>query len=572
MTKNRAFQALLLAGLVNSAFFVAPSALGEEATVLQPGKRLGLVIGNSSYPLSPVNTAIADAKAVAGLLSDGGFDVVYVEDARRVDIESAIKQFSQKLEGGDTAFVYFAGHAIQNQDRNFLVPIDATISSDADVRTQAVDVDLILDPLIVDRPKGGVIILDAARKNPWQQKTSTRASGLANVSPIHGITQAYPASPGQVVDDQIATHGLFATEFLRTAKVPGRTFKDAFHLTRTAVAKANRNKEVPWETSLDTADFVITPRSEPTSIAAGGIIASPTPDPLEQGFWETIKNSDSAANFQAYLDAYPNGAFASAARARLQSVLLIGPAKPPTTTNAQTSIVQDCPQCPELVLIPSGSFAMGSTELSDFESPVHQVTIRRSFYIGRYEVTFDEWDACIADKGCTYRPDDRGAGRGRRPVTNVDWNDAKAYLAWLSQKTGKTYRLPTESEWEYVARASTTSAYSWGRSIEKDRANCAGCTSERHNNTIEVGSFKPNDFGVYDMAGNAAEWVEDCWSEGYRGAPDDGSASPKKGCPARVLRGGAFNNDPKYVRSAARFRYDYDVRYSSNGFRVVREQ
>jgi formylglycine-generating enzyme required for sulfatase activity len=117
----------------------------------------------------------------------------------------------------------------------------------------------------------------------------------------------------------------------------------------------------------------------------------------------------------------------------------------------------------------------------------------------------------------------------------VDWNDAKAYLAWLSQKTGKTYRLPTESEWEYVARASTTSAYPWGRFIEKDRANCSGCTSERHNDTIEVGSFKPNDFGVYDMAGNAAEWVEDCWSEGYRGAPDDGSASSNKGCPARYF-------------------------------------
>jgi formylglycine-generating enzyme required for sulfatase activity len=153
----------------------------------------------------------------------------------------------------------------------------------------------------------------------------------------------------------------------------------------------------------------------------------------------------------------------------------------------------------------------------------------------------------------------------------VDWNDAKTYLAWLSQKTGKTYRLPTESEWEYVARASTTSAYSWGRVFEKDRANCSLCTSAPHNNTIEVGSFKPNGFGVFDMAGNAAEWVEDCWSENYRGAPNDGAALTKPTCAERVLRGGAYNNDSKYVRSAARFKYDYDVRYSSNGFRVVRD-
>jgi formylglycine-generating enzyme required for sulfatase activity len=456
--------------------------------------------------------------------------------------------------------VYFVGHAVQNQDRNFLVPIDATISSDADVRSQAVDVDLILDPLIVDRPKGAAIILDAARKNPWQQKASARASGLANLSPIHGITQAYSSAPGQMVDDQAGIQGLFASEFLKAAKVPGRMFKDAFRLTRTAVAKATRSKQVPWETSIDTADFVITPQ---------GVRSSP--DPLEQGFWETIKSSDSAANFQAYLDAYPNGAFASAARERLQAILLNSPSKPPDIAEGSTSTIRDCPECPELVLIPPGSFTMGSTEIS-VEGPMHEVSIQKSFYIGRYEVTYDEWDACLAEKRCTYRPDDRGLGRGRRPVTNVDWNDAKTYVAWLSQKTGRSYRLPTESEWEYVARASTTSAYSWGRVFEKDRANCWGCTTEPHNNAIEVGSFKPNGFGIYDMAGNAAEWVEDCWSEGYRGAPIDGSALVKSGCSERVLRGGAFNNDPKYVRSAARFKYDYDVRYPSNGFRVVREK
>ena len=176
------------------------------------------------------------------------------------------------------------------------------------------------------------------------------------------------------------------------------------------------------------------------------------------------------------------------------------------------------------------------------------------------------------DRGCTYRPDDAGTGCGRRPVTDVDWNDAKTYAAWLSRKTGKTYRLPTESEWEYAARGATSSTYSWGRSVEKDRANCAGCTSEPHNGTMQVGSFKPNAFGLYDMAGNAAEWVEDCWTEGYRGTPTDGSASVKPGCPERVLRGGSFNNDPKYLRSAARFRYDFNVRYQANGFRVVREK
>jgi formylglycine-generating enzyme required for sulfatase activity len=573
--RNRTIKVLFFCVIVNVAFFAASFLLsvarGQDAAAPESVKRVALVIGNGSYTLSPVGTAIADAKSIADLLRDGGFDVVYVQDARRTDIESAIKQFSQKLERGATAVVYFAGHAVQNQDRNFLLPVDATISSDADVRSNTVDVDLILDPLIVARPKGAVIILDAARRNPWQQKTSARTNGLANLNPIQGITQAYPAAPGQTIEDQKGPPGLFASEFVRAAKVPDRTFRDAFRQTRAAVAKASRNKQVPWEISLDTADFVVKPHAERAALASRGVSRANPTDPVELGFWDTIKNSDSAANFQVYLDAYPNGTFANTARARLQSISPSNSSKLPAAAEVPASTIRDCPQCPELVLIPSGSFNMGSIEVFDFEGPVHQVAIRKPFYIGRYEVTYEEWDACVVDRGCTYRPDDGGTGRGRRPVTNVDWNDAKTYIAWLSQKTGKTYRLPTESEWEYAARAATTSAYPWGRSLDKDRANCSGCTSDPRNKTIDVGSFKPNAFGVYDMAGNAAEWVEDCWSEGYRGAPADGSASIKPGCRERVLRGGSFNNDPKYLRSAARFRYDYNVRYPSNGFRVVRE-
>ena len=452
------FSCAVLAVTLPSALTVARGQNAGGAP--EPTKRVALVIGNGAYPLSPVGTAVADAKAIAELLRDGGFDVVYAQDARHADLNSAIEQFSRKLERGATAVVYFAGHAIQNQDRNFLMPVDATIASDADLRSNTVDVDLILDPLIVARPRGSVVILDAARKNPWQQKTSVRTSGLANVSPIEGVTQAYPAAPGQTVEDHKGPVGLFASEFVRAAKTPDRTFKEAFRQTRAAVAKASRNKEVPWETSLNTADFVITPHAAPAEIASRAISRLGPSDAVEQGFWDTIKNSDSAANFQAYLDAYPNGPFASAARERLQNMgALSSPTKPPAIASALPSTICDCPQCPELVLIPAGSFNMGSTEVFSFEGPVHRVSIGKPFYIGRYEVTFEEWDACVNDRGCTYRPDDAGAGRGRRPVSDLDWNDAKTYVTWLSQKTGKTYRLPTESEWEYAARAATTSAY-----------------------------------------------------------------------------------------------------------------
>ena len=166
------FSCAILAVTLYSALTVA---WGQNAGgAPESSKRVALVIGNGSYPTSPVGTAVADAKAIAELLKDGGFDVVYAQDARHADLDSAIEQFSRKLERGATAVVYFAGHAIQNQDRNFLMPVDATIASDADLRSNTVDVDLILDPLIVARPRGSVVILDAARQNPWQQKVSAR--------------------------------------------------------------------------------------------------------------------------------------------------------------------------------------------------------------------------------------------------------------------------------------------------------------------------------------------------------------------------------------------------------------
>jgi formylglycine-generating enzyme required for sulfatase activity len=222
-----------------------------------------------------------------------------------------------------------------------------------------------------------------------------------------------------------------------------------------------------------------------------------------------------------------------------------------------------------MVVLPAGSFDMGSN--TEYENPVHRVTIAKPFAIGRYEVTFDEWDRCVEEKGCKYPADDRGWGRGNRPVINVSWLDAKEFVAWLSQKTGQTYRLPSEAEWEYAARAGANTPFWWGRDVGSRQANCRECNTGAGQQTQPVGSYNPNPFGIYDTAGNAAEWVEDCWNDNFRGAPRDGSAWLAGQCRLRVLRGGAFDSQGKYVRSTARFRYDTDVRYSANGFRVVRE-
>jgi formylglycine-generating enzyme required for sulfatase activity len=156
-------------------------------------------------------------------------------------------------------------------------------------------------------------------------------------------------------------------------------------------------------------------------------------------------------------------------------------------------------------------------------------------------------------------------------VIDVSWRDAKAYTAWLSQKTGRKYRLPSEAEWEYAARGGTRTTFWWGAAIGNRHANCRECGSNVGQQPMATGSFSPNPFGLYDTAGNAAEWVEDCWNDSYRNAPRDGAAWTIGQCGLRVLRGGAYDSQSRYLRSASRFRYDADVRYIANGFRVARE-
>jgi formylglycine-generating enzyme required for sulfatase activity len=223
-----------------------------------------------------------------------------------------------------------------------------------------------------------------------------------------------------------------------------------------------------------------------------------------------------------------------------------------------------------MIVVPAGEFEMGSNE-THFERPAHRVKIANPFAIGRYEVTFREWDLCVAAGACRYRADDHGWGRDDRPVIDVSWEDAKTFVGWLAQKTGQKYRLPSEAEWEYAARAGTKTPYWWGREAGTGHANCDGCGRKSERKTLPAGSFPPNAFGLFDTAGNAAEWVEDCWNESYRGAPKDGSAWTTGQCQLRVLRGGSFGSKASAIRSAARFRYDTDVRYYANGFRVARD-
>ena len=239
---------------------------------------------------------------------------------------------------------------------------------------------------------------------------------------------------------------------------------------------------------------------------------------------------------------------------------------------APRTVFKDCADvCPEMVVVPAGSFTMGSPPeeagRNSSEGPRHPVAVTRPFALGRFEVTFAEYDACWIDRGCTHKANDWGWGRGRRPVVDVNWNDAQAYVAWLSQRTGKRYALPSESEWEYAARAGAKTPWQTGNAILTDDANILNTFAR----TVTVGSYPPNAFGLHDVHGNVSEWTLDCLDTGYLGVPNDGAAASSGNCAEhRLNRGGSYVSEPIGTRFAYRGSAPQTTRLSQLGFRVAR--
>ncbi len=225
--------------------------------------------------------------------------------------------------------------------------------------------------------------------------------------------------------------------------------------------------------------------------------------------------------------------------------------------------MRDCTQCPELVTIPEGVMRMGSNR-DPSERPIRPVTVK-PFVMSRYPVTVGQWRECVRAGGCP----DLGGGDDRRPVNNVSADDAARYVAWLSKATGRSYRLPSEAEWEYAARAGTETRYWWGEEFSEDHAACRKCGAS-HADPLPVGQFKPNAFGLFDMTGSVGQWVSDCWHRDYRGAPRDASSWGPGRCREQVVRGGSWTSDPADQTVTSRSFYDPSVRHPSYGLRVVR--
>jgi formylglycine-generating enzyme required for sulfatase activity len=548
-----------------------------------PPVKLALVIGNADYDgggidVTPQGVAestaggyvpdlrnpINDATDIRDALARIGFKVDFVTDADGPAMSAALATFGTKVaEAPDTAqvVIYYAGHAMQVDGVNYLIPARARLPTLDYSRASAAEVQAVLgrELLIVDlvlkafqsplAPGVNLLVLDSCRTNPWSQIVAVTGRGASareeGVRPVaRGMSRLeastprtvvlFSTAPGAVAQDGLDRNSPFTAALKRWIGKPGNLI-DVIDGAAEDVSSATRGGQTPWFQS--------------GSLGSTCLVSCVAP------------RANDRSEFPA----------------------------PPPPSNTPAERFRECDVCPEMVVLPGGKFKMGSPngEGQGDEHPQREVTIR-SFAAGRFEITLAEWDACLAGGGCASPEEgpwiarDNGWGRGNRPVLDVRWADAKRYVRWLNNRVGgQAYRLLTEAEWEYAARAGTTTTYSTGASIARHQAqfqwrfaNPRPPEADAPRKTAPVGSFPPNQFGLYDMHGNVAEWVEDC-AAAYWHLPSDasarnGTANTTIGCPNRISRGGSFM-DRDVLLASARRQGGHDGPRWNTGFRVARD-
>jgi formylglycine-generating enzyme required for sulfatase activity len=602
MTANtgRTMRAILLVACTLLALALGTAGARAE--------RFALVIGNSAYRnVAALPNPKNDSADMADSLRRLGFTVTHASDLGFDDMRKALLAFGRQIRGAEIALVFYAGHGMEVGGENWLIPTDAELRSDTDAEHEAVSLRSVVLQLSQVR-RLGLIILDACRNNPFAAKMQRSARvraverGLARTEPADNLLVAYASRDGTTADDGHGRNSPFTTALLRHIETPGLEVRFLFASVRDDVMEATRREQQPFVYGSLSREQIFLKSTPESSAGVPGL------DPAGQA-WVVTQHSTSTDVLEEFIRRFGNSFYAALARARLEElkkaqVAVVAPPVPPTVPPGagvtpaigvypatprpapdMTPLALDreralqpkdafkeCDACPEMVVMPQGSFMRGSPESENerrsHEGPQRLVTLSYQFAVGRFAVTFDEWDACVAGGGCNgFRPDDEGWGRGRLPVINVSWDQAKTYAAWLSRRTGKTYRLLSEAEREYVTRAGTTTPYWWGASISASQANYSGAVKR----TVPVDLFQPNPFGLYQVHGNVWEWTEDCYADSYNGAPADGSARLSANCKLRVLRGGSWHNNPPSLRAATRINGAEKVfRTSGVGFRVGR--
>ena len=559
-------------------------------------KRVALLMGNASYQVGRLTNPPNDVAAMEGALTRLGFQVYKVLNANQNQMRRAVRDFGTAAQGAEVAFVYYSGHATQANGENYLLPVGATIEKESDYPIEAIEANHVLQQIRGAQPRAAILVLDACRDNPLTATTKSATKGLGRMSAPTGMLIAFATEPNNVASD----NGNYARVLAAELQKPGQELLDVFRNTGAEVKRLSGGRQEPRisEVSINERLYLAGPGVQVASVTPvpTGLPVQMQPD-AEQEAWEIAKRRDTVASYGVYLNRYPSGRYAQTARDALEGLQpapmpapvprpvqqAVQAASPAPQSPAQASqqagqAFRDCTgaHCPDMVVIPGGSFVMGSHE-RDSEKTPHSVSMR-SFALGKYEVTQGQWKAVMGSNPSGFK----NCG-DNCPVESVSWNDIQQYLSKLNQQTGQQYRLPSEAEWEYAARAGCSKAFNVGGQckdkIEASEANFDGngtyngsAKGVYRQKTIQVGSFRANNWGLHDMHGNVWEWVEDVWHDNYAGAPTDGSAWTKgREQSRRVLRGGSWYSNPDDLRSAIRNRYSPDYRNNNvGGFRIAR--
>lgn len=555
-----------------------------------------LLIGASRYRnWSHLPSVPGELDAVEDALTDSGFSVERLVDPDARALKDGITEFINDYgyEPENRLLIYFSGHGHSVGDKGFLLPVDIPNPDEKQAfRRKALPMTQVIAWAKDMEAKHVLFVFDSCFagsvfKSKSMPEDQDRYIRKATALPVRQFITAGSAN------EEVPAKSTFTPAFVAAIGGEGDLNGDGYitgselgvHLSQLVPQFVDQTPQYGklQDYALSRGDFVFfsgkpkpepepqtSPRS-PIELPVDKLLYAELPaDTIEVMVWQSAEKGDSLSEYRAYLKRYPEGLFAPIAVARVTNLeRMQASADLPAPENAARFFFE-----PETVRIPGGSFLMGSANGRENERPVQLVTLR-TFEIGKHEVTFDQFDQFMSANALE-NVSDSGWGRGDRPVINVSWTLAKEYTRWLSEVTGRRYRLPVEAEWEYVARAGSLESYGFG----KDPAALCEHSNLSYKNelcqeefkfTAPVGSFTANAWGVHDMLGNLWEWTEDCWHPDYQGLPLNGRAWTRAGdCEQRVVRGGAWYSEADQLRVAYRNHYRATTSGDSTGFRVVR--
>jgi formylglycine-generating enzyme required for sulfatase activity len=554
------FSTVLLSGFVLNV--CAVQAAPNPNVPDQPEKRTALVLGNGAYASAPLRNPVNDAQAMAGALKDLGFDVTLRQNLNQKEMKKEIQALGQKLQKGGVGLFYFAGHGVQVNGHNYLLPVGASIEHENQVEYEAVDMGAVLSEMDYARNRLNIVILDACRDNPFARSFRSASQGLASVNAPSGTLISFATAPGSVANDGQGENGVFTGELVKAMTQPGLKIEDVFKQVRSAVREATRGKQVPWESSSMEGDFYF--RNPPLTQVAS---SSQTAGPPAQGAAASGTSDRSAA---------------------AQAEPALRGEKPLRALKTWKEPVSGI----EFVWIPGGCFLMGSPQSeknrAEDEGPVHEVCVD-GFWMARTEVTNRQFRNFQKDHDSRSYAGHSLNGDGQ-PTVFVTWWDANNFAQWLTCQNGGqyTFRLPTEAEWEYACRAGSESSRYWGEDESKACMfeNLADFTAHKqlgmtssfecddgYAATAPVGSFQPNAFGLYDMLGNVWEWCADVYGvDSYvRHDRNNPQYTDESMGQSRVIRGGYWHGGPDSTRCAIRGSGLPEGMSDDLGFRIIRE-